>query len=87
MSTSSDNARGLLQKAEHDLIAAQATLATERASDTVCFHAQQAVEKSLKAALALHDIEYPWTHNLGELLKLAHRLCQRSRLMQNVSSC
>ena len=65
-----DQAIGLLRKASHDLIAADATLATERALDVVCFHAQQAVEKSLKAVLALHDIGYPWRHDLGELLGL-----------------
>ncbi len=37
----------------------------------VCFHAQQAAEKSLKAVLALEDVEYPWRHDLGELLELA----------------
>jgi HEPN domain-containing protein len=36
----------------------------------VCFHAQQAVEKSLKAVLALYDIDYPWRHDLGELMEL-----------------
>jgi HEPN domain-containing protein len=65
-----DQAEALLRKAANDLIAADVTLATERALDTVCFHAQQAAEKSLKAILALHDISYPWRHDLGELLDL-----------------
>ena len=46
-----DHALGLLTKAEHDLVAARATLATGKATDMVCFHAQRAVEKSLKALL------------------------------------
>lgn len=54
-----DHALQLLNKANNDLIAANATLLTGYAFDTVCFHSQQAVEKSLKAALALHDINYP----------------------------
>jgi len=33
-----DLARALLQKAANDLVAAQATLATGEALDTVCFH-------------------------------------------------
>jgi HEPN domain-containing protein len=37
----------------------------------VCFHAQQAVEKSLKAALFAHEIEFGRTH---DLVKLAHLL-------------
>ena len=65
-----DHARELLEKAENDLIAARATLATGKAFDTVCFHAQQATEKSIKAILALHDVGYPWRHDLAELLEL-----------------
>jgi HEPN domain-containing protein len=63
-------AEGLLFKAHNDLLAARATVATEEALDTVCFHAQQAVEKSLKAVLAVHDVEYPYTHDVQSLLAL-----------------
>jgi HEPN domain-containing protein len=66
-----EHALGLLNKAEHDLVAARATLSTGMALDMVCFHAQQAVEKSLKALLALYDVEYPWRHDLAELYELA----------------
>lgn len=47
MKTILDHAREFLRKAYNDLIAARAILATGEALDTVCFHAQQAVEKSL----------------------------------------
>jgi HEPN domain-containing protein len=66
-----DHARGLLKKAGNDLIAAEATVATGQALDMVCFHAQQAAEKCIKALLALRDVEYPWRHDLAELLALA----------------
>ncbi len=69
-----DRAKALLRKAANDLIAADATLPTEQALDTVCFHAQQAVEKSLKAILAFHDREYPRHHDLAELLDLVKPL-------------
>ena len=36
----------------------------------VCFHAQQAVEKSLKAVLFLHRIEFRRTHDLVKLAEL-----------------
>lgn len=36
----------------------------------VGFHSQQAAEKYLKALLTHHQIEFPKTHNLGELLDL-----------------
>lgn len=36
----------------------------------ICFHAQQAVEKSLKAVLFTHRIEFRRTHNLVDLATL-----------------
>ncbi len=74
MSGPREHALELLEKAENDLIAGRATLATGRALDTVCFHAQQAAEKSIKAILALDDVMYPWKHDLAELLELAKPL-------------
>jgi HEPN domain-containing protein len=74
MKSPREHALGLLDKAEHDLIAARATLSTGMALDMVCFHAQQATEKSLKALLALHDVEYPWRHDLAELVELVKPL-------------
>ena len=35
--------------------------------DAVCFHAQQAAEKALKAWLAVADVPIPRTHNLEDL--------------------
>lgn len=34
------------------------------------FHAQQAVEKSLKAWLAMRTVDYPLTHDLSRLMSL-----------------
>jgi len=36
----------------------------------LCFHAQQATEKALKALLISYHIELPRTHNIGTLLDL-----------------
>ena len=36
--------------------------------ENLCFHAQQSVEKSLKAVLVSLDIHYPATHNIRTLL-------------------
>lgn len=74
MKSPRDHALALLKKAANDLVAARATVTTGKALDTVCFHSQQAVEKSLKAVLALQDVEYPWRHDLGELLELVKPL-------------
>jgi len=34
----------------------------------IAYHAQQCVEKSLKAYLVYQDIDFPFTHNIGKLL-------------------
>ncbi len=38
--------------------------------EVICFHCQQAVEKTLKAVLAKHRLDIPRTHDLLELLDL-----------------
>ena len=42
----------------------------EVADVLVCFHAQQAVEKALKAVLAARGVEFPFIHDIGGLTKL-----------------
>jgi HEPN domain-containing protein len=37
------------------------------------FHAQQAVEKAIKAVLTHREVKYPYTHNLSELQRLLAR--------------
>ena len=59
-------------KAENDLKTASHTLklGKECPTDTVCFHAQQCVEKYLKALLVWRCIRFPKTHSIGELVRL-----------------
>jgi HEPN domain-containing protein len=60
-----------LVRADHDLITARQTLLLpDSPTDTPCFHAQQAIEKSLKALLTYHQIVFPKTHDLLRLLDL-----------------
>ena len=40
----------------------------------VGFHSQQAAEKFFKAVLVRHQVEFPKTHNLGELLDLVAKV-------------
>ncbi len=42
--------------------------------DTVCFLAQQSVEKTLKGFLVLHNIDFEKTHDLAHLIDLASKL-------------
>lgn len=61
----------LLRKAASDLSAARALARDpEQQDDVVGFHAQQAVEKSLKAVLAVRGFEIPRTHDLDLLTRL-----------------
>lgn len=64
-------------KAENDLKNAAHTLKIKEncPTDTVCFHAQQCVEKYLKAVLTLKGIDFPKTHDIGVLVsKLPARI-------------
>ena len=61
----------LLALAQEDLVSAEALDKEERVSDSpVGFHAQQAVEKALKAAIASRGQEFPFTHDIGLLMQL-----------------
>jgi HEPN domain-containing protein len=61
-----------VEKAENDLKNAAHTLkmGADCPTDTVCFHAQQVVEKYLKALLVLRGISFPKIHNIEELVAL-----------------
>ena len=67
MSDRCDLARGWLLKARSDLNACRRLLETDGPYDTSCFHAQQAIGKSLRAVLAFHRQPVPRTHDLEEL--------------------
>lgn len=61
--------RAWLGKAESDLLTIENNVAAERVPwDAVCFHAQQAAEKTLKAFLVLHGAIPARTHDLTALL-------------------
>ncbi len=60
-----------LERAEHDIITAQQTLLLlDGPTDTPCFHAQQAIEKALKALLTANQVAFPRTHDLLRVLDL-----------------
>lgn len=70
MKDKDDLVRGWLTKATSDLGAADLLLDSSGPYDTVCFHAQQAIEKILKGFLAFHGLPIPRTHDLEELQRL-----------------
>jgi HEPN domain-containing protein len=64
-------AREWTAKADNDLKAAAYLLKVEDCpTDTVCFHAQQCVEKYTKALLVSQGTAFRKTHDLGELTAL-----------------
>ncbi len=64
-------AREWLNKADEDYRVAERELAAEPpAFAAVCFHAQQAVEKAMKALLVDFGADFPRTHDLKFLLDL-----------------
>jgi HEPN domain-containing protein len=65
-------ARSWLRRARTDLVAAEHALADRDALDpwVASFHAQQAAEKYLKAALVIEQIRFSRTHELERLRSL-----------------
>lgn len=74
--TTAEYVRLWLEKASHDLQIARQGMdrpTNEWVTDMLSFHAQQAIEKSLKAQLILLREEPPRTHSLEVLLEAIQR--------------
>jgi HEPN domain-containing protein len=64
-----------LIKANNDMVTARTMLTTSPpVTDTACFHAQQTVEKCLKAFLVYADIHVEKSHYLPRLVELCSRV-------------
>lgn len=59
-----------LRHARADLAFATSPLPKDGLYSTLCFHAQQAAEKSIKAVLVFQGIEFPKVHSLTRLIDL-----------------
>ena len=64
--------REWVEKAENDLKNAAHTLemGDDAPTDTICFHAQQCVEKYLKAFLVTRGTDFPKTHEITKIMAL-----------------
>ncbi|MDQ3721197.1 MAG: HEPN domain-containing protein [Actinomycetota bacterium] len=70
MSPEDEQAEQLLRKADEDRVAMETLNANAEVADApIGFHAQQAVEKSLKAVLAARRQDFPATHDLHLLTR------------------
>ena len=66
-----DVIKAWLTKARHDLDTAKVVSSSlPDYDDTIAFHCQQAIEKTLKAYLIFLDIEFKPVHDLGYLMNL-----------------
>jgi HEPN domain-containing protein len=71
MNRSHELAGQLLQKATEDARAMHRLMEDDLSADWIVgFHAQQAVEKAIKAVLSDKGIEHPFTHDIMRLLEL-----------------
>jgi len=77
MASQHDLAEQLLQRASDDEAAARAMLPVESVTDMIVgMLAQQGVEKSIKAVLAAHGVDFPFTHDIGGLT----RICEEAEV-------
>ena len=68
----SDDPREWLNRARSDLAMSKAQGSGIYYED-LCFHAQQAVEKAIKAVLLHHGVRFPYIHDIRELINLLKR--------------
>lgn len=59
-----------LRRAVGNLALARQPKPAEALWEDLCFHAQQAAEKAVKAVLTLRGIDFPKSHDIAELLAL-----------------
>jgi len=67
-----EDAREWISRARSDLALARAKPEGVYLED-LCFHAQQAAEKAIKALLIWHGVEFPYVHDLAALLTLVEK--------------
>lgn len=64
-----DDAKEWLNRARSDLALAKAR-GQDIYLEDLCFHAQQAAEKAVKALLIMQGVEFPYVHDIAQLLTL-----------------
>lgn len=71
MKSALDLAKRYLELADRDIVAFnKMKLDADIHINTTCFHAQQGIEKCLKAVLVLNSVAFRKTHDLDELVDL-----------------
>jgi HEPN domain-containing protein len=70
MSNDQTTAQTWLRIARADLALAEVSLPEDALYELLCFHAQQAAEKAIKAVLLYLDLDFPFVHDLRLLANL-----------------
>jgi HEPN domain-containing protein len=69
-----DDSREWLNRAQSNLFQARAGASIpEVYLEDLCFNAQQAAEKAIKAVLLHHGVRFPYIHDLAQLLTLVRQ--------------
>ncbi len=71
--SSSINVLDWIENTKNDLKLAEIGSQYDVIASLICFHAQQAAEKALKAVLLHHKINFPLVHDLEALLTLLEK--------------
>ncbi len=83
-----DDPREWLNRARSNLMVAEAEGPGIYPED-LCFNAQQAAEKAIKALLIHHNVEFPYVHDLAELLtsleKAGHEIPEAIRQAERLT--
>jgi HEPN domain-containing protein len=75
-----------LLRADHDFkIGADELLTENPATDMICFHMQQCVEKYLKAFLASRLVKPPRTHDIGTILNECLKIDSSFSFLENAT--
>jgi len=76
-----------LRHARSDLAMAEAGQAEKDVlPESLCFHAQQAAEKALKAVLISANVEFPRTHNIKSLTELLPDTVPRAAILDDAAT-
>src|SRR5436190_6665302 len=71
-----DDPREWLNRARSNLVRAEKIIPGVYLED-LCFDAQQAAEKAIKAVFVYRGLTFPYTHNLARLLRVLERVGQK----------
>ncbi|NIO85679.1 MAG: HEPN domain-containing protein [Candidatus Aminicenantes bacterium] len=78
MTEAQDVVKNWILKANNDLKTGKDEMETdEPATDTICFHMQQCVEKYLKGYLVFHEVDFRKTHDIAELIELCKSVSEK----------